>query len=152
MAEHAFHETPAADAGYLVGGAALFASAFLAWVARGPGSGLRGHALIDAVVALGRHVPAVSAGRLTILWYLLPALGAASWVTGGLSGARSRASRVVATTALVVTVVVVSAFVRLFGRDHVGWGPKVALLGAVALGLTAWFPHRRVDGAREHGA
>lgn len=152
MAEHAFHDTPVADAGYLAGGAVLFGSAFLGWVARGPGSGLRGHALVDAVVALGCHVPAVSAGRLTILWYLLPALGAASWITGGLSGARSRASRAVATIAAVVTVLVVGAFVRLIGLDRIGWGPKVALLGSVTLGLTAWISRRRVDVPREHRA
>jgi len=152
VAEHAFHETPVADAGYLAGGAALFASAFLAWVSRGPGSGLRGHALIDAVVALGRHVPAVSAGRLTILWYLVPALGAASWMTAGLSGARSRASRVVATAAVVVTVLVVGAFVQLIGLDRIGWGPKVAFVGAVVVGLAAWLPFRRVDGPRDHAA
>lgn len=152
VAEHAFHETPVADAGYLAGGALLFGSAFLAWVARGPGSGLHGHALVDAVVALGRHVPAVSAGRLTILWYLVPALGAASWISGGLSGSRSRASRVVATIAVVVTVLVVGAFIRLIGLNHIGLGPKVACVGAVMLALAAWIPRRRVDGPRGHGA
>ena len=65
-----------ADGCFLVGGAALVASAFLHWIARGAGSGLRGHALVDALIALGKHVPALSAGRLTILWYLVPASGA----------------------------------------------------------------------------
>jgi hypothetical protein len=142
VAERAFHETPAADACFLVGGGVLFASAFLRWVASGPGSGLRGHALVDAIVALGRHVPALSSGRLTILWYLVPALGTASWVACGLGGARSRASRVIAGAALVVTVVVAAAFVHLVSMSRLGWGPKVAVGGAVALCLAAWWPRR----------
>jgi hypothetical protein len=140
VAERAFHETPAADACFLVGGGVLFASTFLQWVARGPGSGLRGHALVDAIVALGRHVPALSSGRLTILWYLVPALGTASWIACGLGGSRSRASRVIAGAALVVTLVVAAAFVHLVGISRLGWGPKVAVAGAVALGLAAWWP------------
>ena len=36
------------DGCYLAGGAALVASAFLHWIARGAGSGLRGHVLVDA--------------------------------------------------------------------------------------------------------
>jgi hypothetical protein len=142
VAERAFHETPAADACFLVGGGVLFASAFLQWVAHGPGSGLRGHALVDAIVALGRHVPALSSGRLTILWYLVPALGTASWIACGLRGARSRASRIVAGAALVVTVVVAAAFVHLVGLSRLGWGPKVAVAGAVGLCFAAWWPRR----------
>jgi hypothetical protein len=140
VAERAFHEHPVADCSYLVGGGGLFASAFLYWVTRGPGSGLRGHALVDAVVALGRDVPALSSGRLTILWYLVPALGAASWIACGLTGAQSRLSRVVAGLALATTVLVVVAFVQLAGFSRLGWGPKVAVIGAVALGLAAWWP------------
>jgi hypothetical protein len=140
VAERAFHETPIADAGYLAGGGALFVSAFLYWVASGPGSGLRGHRLVDAVVALGRHVPALSTGRLTILWYLVPALGAASWIACGLGGARHRAARIIAGTALVVTLLVAAAFVHLVGLSDLGWGPKVAVLGAVALCLATWWP------------
>jgi hypothetical protein len=124
----------------------LFASAFLQWVARGPGSGLRGHALVDAIVALGRHVPALSSGRLTILWYLVPALGTASWIACGLGGARNRASRFIASAALVVTVVVAAAFVQLVGLSRLGWGPKVAVAGAVALCLAAWWPRRNEPG------
>ncbi len=106
MAERAFHEHPVADGCYLAGGAGLFASAFLYWVSRGPGSGLRGHDLIDTIAALGRHIPALSAGRLTILWYLVPALGAASWIAGGIAGSHSRGARIVAGVTLVVTAVV----------------------------------------------
>jgi len=147
VAERAVHEARAVDAAYLAGGGALFASAFLQWVTRGPGSGLRGHDLVDSVVALGRHVPALSTGRLTILWYLVPALGAASWIAGGLRGAQSRTARIVAGTALGVTVIVDVAFVRFVGLSKLGWGPKVAGAGAAVLCVAAWWP-RRFSGAR----
>lgn len=145
MAEPAFRETPVADGCYLAGGAALFVSAFLYWVSSGAGSGLRGHDLIDAVVAIGHHVPALSSGRLTILWYFVPALGTASWIACGLSGAHSRASRIVATAAVVVTGLVVLAFERFVGLSRLGWGPKLAFAGAIALCVAAWWP-RRSDG------
>lgn len=140
MAERAFHEHPVADASFLVGGGAMFASAFVYWVTRGPGSGLRGHEMVDAVIALGRHVPALSAGRLTILWYLVPALGTASWIACGLTGARSRVSRVIAASALVVGVAITLAFVRAVGLSRLGWGPKLAFGGAIVIGLAAWWP------------
>jgi hypothetical protein len=104
---------------------------------------LRGHALVDAIVALGRDVPGLSIGRLTILWYLVPASGAASWIAWGLSGPRSRPSRVLAVSSLAMTVLTVGAFVRLVGLDRLGWGPKLALAGAVALCLAAWLPSDR---------
>jgi hypothetical protein len=129
-----------ADACYLAGGAALVASAFLHWIARGAGSGLRGHALVDALVALGKHVPALSAGRLTVLWYLVPALGAVSWIVYGLVGARSRTARIVAALATVTVVVAAGAFRNLAGTSRLGWGPKVALVGGVMLSVGAWAP------------
>jgi len=129
-----------ADGCYLAGGAALVASAFLHWISRGTGSGLRGHALVDALVALGKHVPALSAARLTILWYLVPALGAVSWIVYGLLGARSRGSRIVALAALVVSVLAAGAFRQLAGTARLGWGPKVALVGGFALCAGAWVP------------
>ena len=132
-----------ADGIYLVGGAALVVSAFLSWVARGPGSGLRGHDLVDTVVALGNNVPALSAGRLTILWYLIPALGAASWIAFGLVGARSPAARVIAGAGALMATLTFGAFVRLVGWDRLGWGPKVAFLGGIALVLGAWLPLRK---------
>src|SRR5436853_7905729 len=94
-----------ADGCYLAGGGALVASAFLHWIARGAGSGLRGHKLVDALIALGGHVPALSAGRLTVVWYLVPALGAVSWITFGVVGARTRSTRIVAVGALRVAIV-----------------------------------------------
>jgi hypothetical protein len=142
VGEHDRRSALIGELGYLAGGAAMLGSAFMGWVARGTGSGLRGHALVDAVVALGRHVPALSIGRLTVLWYLVPGLAAASWVTCGLSGPRSRASRAIAAAALVMTVLTVGAFVKLVGLDRFGWGPKVAMAGAVALCLAAWLPRR----------
>jgi hypothetical protein len=140
----AWRTAPVAEALYLAGGAALLGSGFIHWVGRGEGSGLRGHALVDAVVALGRHVPALSIGRLTVLWYLVPALGAVSWIVCGLSGPRSAASRWLAGAALGMSVLVFGAFVRLVGVDRLGWGPKVALAGAVALCLASWLPRRSV--------
>lgn len=140
MHEGARRRALVADGCYLVGGAALVASAFLHWIARGAGSGLRGHALVDAIVALGKHVPALSAGRLTVLWYLVPALGAASWIAFGIAGARSRGTRIVALGALVTVVVAAAAFRQLAGTARLGWGPKVALLGGVMLAVGAWLP------------
>jgi hypothetical protein len=140
VAEPAGRAAPIGNLGYLAGGATLFASAFLNWVARGTGSGLRGHALVDAVIALGNDVPALSIGRLTILWYLVPAFGAASWVVCGLGGPDSRLSRALAGAALVMTVATAGAFVRLVGFSRLGWGPKVAVAGAAALCLSAWLP------------
>jgi hypothetical protein len=132
-----------ADGILLVGGAALVLSAFLPWVARGPGSGLRGHDLVDTVVALGTNVPALSAGRLTILWYLIPALGAASWIAFGLFGARAPATRVIAGAGALMATLTFGAFIQLVGWDRLGWGPKVALLGGIALVLGAWLPLRK---------
>jgi hypothetical protein len=129
-----------ADACYLGGGALLVGSAFLHWIARGAGSGLRGHALVDAIVALGKHVPALSAARLTVVWYLVPALGAVSWIVFGVVGARSRGARVAALAGLVTALLAAGAFRQLAGTARLGWGPKVALLGGVMLAIGAWVP------------
>jgi hypothetical protein len=131
-----------ADGCYVIGGGALVASAFLHWIARGAGSGLRGHALVDALVALGKHVPALSAGRLTVLWYLVPALGAVSWIAFGVAGARSRTGRIVAVVAFVAVAVAAGAFRHMAGTARLGWGPKIALLGGVLLCVGAWTPVR----------
>jgi hypothetical protein len=128
-----------ADACYLLGGAALVASAFLHWIARGAGSELRGHALVDALVALGKHVPALSSGRLTSIWYLVPALGAVSWIVWGVIG-RGPWARVVAGVAFAVALVAALAFRQLAGTARLGWGPKVALGGAVLLVIGSWAP------------
>jgi hypothetical protein len=133
----------AADGIALVGGAALVVSAFLPWVARGPGSGLRGHDLVDTVIALGNNVPALSAGRLTIVWYLIPALGAASWIACGLVGPRAPVARIIAIAAVLMAALTFGAFVRLVGWDRLGWGPKAALFGGVCLVLGAWLPLRK---------
>jgi len=140
MGEGARRRALLADVCYLIGGATLVASAFVHWIARGAGSGLRGHALVDAIVALGKHVPALSIGRLTVLWYLVPALGAASWIVFGVFGSRTVAARVVALIALLATMVAVAAFRHLVGTARLGWGPKIALVGAVALCAGAWTP------------
>jgi hypothetical protein len=132
----------AGDACYLAGGAALVTSAYVHWVARGAGSGLRGHRLIDTIVALGRHVPAFSAGRLTVIWYLIPVLGAASWIAFGLQHERSRslAARVIAVAALGATVLAYLGFRAFVGPARLGWGPKLAVIGALALCVASWVP------------
>jgi hypothetical protein len=142
MGEGSRRRALVADACALAGGAALVASAFVHWISRGAGSGLRGHALIDALVALGRSVPALSAGRLTILWYLVPTLGAVSWVAYGVFGPRSRVARGIAIAAVVVVLLTTTAFVHLAGRARLGSGPKLAVIGAVLLFAGTWCPAR----------
>lgn len=136
-----------ADVCYLAGGAALVGSAFLHWIARGAGSGLRGHALVDALVALGRHVPALSAGRLTVLWYLVPATGAVSWIVWGVLG-RSTATRIVGVVGFVVAVATAFAFRHLTSGARLGWGPKIALAGGVLLLVGAWLPELSAERVR----
>ena len=140
MGEGARRRAVLADVCYLGGGALLVGSAFLHWIARGAGSGLRGHALVDAIVALGKHVPALSAGRLTVVWYLVPALGAVSWIVFGVAGARSRSARIAALAALVIALIAAGAFRQLAGTARLGWGPKIALLGGVMLAMGACVP------------
>lgn len=108
------------------------------WVSRGDGSGLRGHTLIDALISVGRHFPGLSAARLTVLWYLVPALGALSWIATGLSGAGSRAARVVAALAVVVVAASLIAFGWLVGFSHLGIGAWLAAAGAAALAAGSW--------------
>jgi len=128
----------AADALVVVGGAAMVASAFAHWVSRGTGSGLRGHALFDAIIVAGRHFPGMSGARLTVLWYLVPASGAASWIAMGLRGAGSRAARAIAVVAVIVVVGSIGAVGRLVGYRDLGAGAWLALAGAVALVLASW--------------
>lgn len=127
-----------ADALVMGGGVALVASAFVHWVSSGYGSGLRGHALIDALIGVGRHFPGLSAARLSIVWYLIPALGALSWIAMGLRGAGGRATRVVAVSSVVVTGASVTAFGWLVGFAHLGAGAWLAAAGAVALVAGSW--------------
>jgi hypothetical protein len=127
-----------ADALVLIGGAALVASAFSHWVSSGYGSSLRGHALVDALIAVGRHFPGLSAARLTVLWYLVPALGAASWIALGIRGAGSRAARIVAAASVVAAGAAFGAFGWLIGFTHLGAGAWLAIVGAVALVAGSW--------------
>jgi hypothetical protein len=133
------------DALALVGGAALVVSAFLPWVRRGPGHSLRGHDLIDAIVGLGRSVPALTSARLTVVWYLIPALGAASWITVGLLGAHGRATRAVALGAAAVVALALAAFVLLAGAADLGIGAGAALAGALALAAGAFGTRGRAE-------
>jgi hypothetical protein len=136
-----------ADALVMVGGVALVASAFVHWVSSGDGSGLRGHALIDALIAVGRHFPGLSAARLTIVWYLVPALGALSWIATGFRGAGSRAARIVAALSVVFAGASLVAFGWLVGFAHLGIGAWLALAGAAALVAGSWLiaPNRPRD-------
>jgi hypothetical protein len=129
-----------ADACVVVGGALVLVSALLPWVRRGPGRSLHGHALVDAVVALGNNVPGLSSARLTIAWYLVPACGTLTWIALGLFGRRAVATRVVASVTVVVVVLVDIAFGRVVGFGDLGTGPLVALVGAALVGLAAWWP------------
>jgi hypothetical protein len=128
----------AADALVALGGAALVASAWAHWVSEGVGSGLRGHDLVDAIIAVGRHLPGLSATRVTVLWYLVPASGAASWIALGLSGAGSRPTRVVAVFAAIVTAGSVAAIGGFIGYSRLGRGAWLALAGATVLVAGAW--------------
>jgi hypothetical protein len=132
-----------ADVLVAVGGVALVASAFAHWVSEGAGSGLRGHALVDAIIAVGRHLPGLSAVRITVLWYLVPASGAASWVALGLGGAAGRATRVIAIVAALVTAGSVAAIGALAGYSKLGFGAFLALAGAGTLVIGAWVVARR---------
>jgi hypothetical protein len=109
----------------------MLLSAFVHWVRRGPGSRLRGHDLVDTLVAVGDHVPGASSTRLTLLWYLVPALGAATWIAIGLTGPASRWTRGVAIAGLLVSVLATLAFARLAGARDLGIGPPLALAGAL---------------------
>ena len=80
-------------------------------------------------------LPGVSGARLTVLWYLVPALGAASWIAVGLTGPASWWSRGVALAALVVAALAFLAFARLAGVRDLGIGAPLASLGACALGV-----------------
>ena len=126
------------DALVTLGGGALILSAFVHWIGEGDGSGLRGHALIDAIVAIGRHFPGLSAARLTVLWYLVPASGAASWIATGLRGAGSRWARVAAVVAMCAAVLSTIAFGWLVGYAHLGAGAWLALAGGAVLVLATW--------------
>lgn len=127
-----------ADALVLVGGAALVASAFSHWVSSGYGSGLRGHDLVDALISVGRHFPGLGTVQLTVIWYLVPALGAASWIATGLRGAGSRPVRIVAASATIVAAAAFLAFGRLIGFANLGLGAWLAVLGAAALVAGSW--------------
>jgi hypothetical protein len=121
-----------ADACVLAGGALLLASAFLPWVRHGFGRSLHGHALVDAVIALGNNdVPGLSSARLTVAWYLVPACGALVWIALGLFGRRSLVARLLASVTLVIVVVVDLVFGRTVGFGDLGVGPVVALGGAL---------------------
>jgi hypothetical protein len=128
----------AGEAFVLAGGALLVASAFLPWVRHGPGRSLHGHALVDAVIALGNNVPGLSSARLTILWYFVPAFGTLAWVAVGAFGRRPIVVRIVASGALLAAVVAAVAFGRAVGFADLGTGPVVALLGALAVVVGAF--------------
>jgi hypothetical protein len=140
----------AADGLVVLGGAALVASAWAHWVSEGVGSGLRGHDLVDAIIAVGRHLPGLSAMRVTVLWYLVPASGAASWIALGLRGAGSRATRIVGIIAAVVTAGSVAAIGGFVGYSKLGVGAWLAIVGAASLAIGAWAVAPRGTISRAH--
>ena len=134
----------AADWICVAGGGALLASLWLPWVRSGAGSTLRGHDLVDALVAIGRTYPGLSGARLTVLWYLVPALGALAWVVVGTAGTASRVALAHAVVTIVVVVLVFSAFARLAGIESLGAGAFSALLGGIAIAAAAVMTRVRV--------
>ena len=92
--------------------------------------------------ALGNDVPGLSSARLTVLWYLVPVLGAASWISVGLTSPSSRWTRAVAAAAAVMTILAGAAFVRLTGLGDLGPGAMIALAGALALVVGSWWDIR----------
>ena len=131
-----------ADGIAVAGGGALLGSAFLHWVRRGPGHSLRGHDLVDTVVALGDTLPGLSAARLTVLWYLVPASGAVTWIVVALRGASSGAALISALVIAVVTAATVAAFAGLTSVGSLGPGAWTAAAGA-ALVVSAALVARR---------
>lgn len=124
------------DLAALVGGAALLVSPMLQWVRRGPGNTLSGREMIDAIVPLGETLPGMSAARLAVLWYLVPASGAALWIAVGLDALRR-------STAIVGALIAILAFVgfaRLAGLGDLAVGPWLALAGGVTATVAV---HRR---------
>ena len=122
------------------GGGALLASTFLHWVRRGSGSRLRGHDLVDTLIVVGRDVPGATTSRLLVLWYLVPAMGALTWIAVGLTGVDSRVTRAVACASAVVVAVALYVFARLAGAGDLGVGALLALLGAAAVVAGAFLP------------
>lgn len=110
-------------------GLALLVSPFLRWVRRGPGHTLSGREMIDTLVALGNSVPGLSAARLSIVWYLVPAGGAAVWIAIGFD----RFRRTTAVGAAAVALVAVAGFARLAGVAALGPGAAIAGLAAATL-------------------
>lgn len=128
------------DVASVGGGALLLLSSTLHWVRRGPGATFRGQDLVDALIALGHHVPALSATRLAILWYLVPAMGALAWVVVGFASHRRALVKGHAIATLVIVVGVVFAFTRLTRWSRLGPGVLVALAGAALITVAAFTP------------
>ena len=128
----------------LAGGAALCLSPLLRWVRRGPGHTLSGRDMIDALVALGSDIPGLSAARLALAWYLVPASGAAIWVAVGFD----RGRRSVSIAAAIVTALVLAAFARLSGVGALGPGAWLAGAGA-ATALTATLAPSHAENLRQ---
>ena len=112
--------------------------AFAHWVSRGDGSGLRGHALIDALIAVGRHLPGLSTARLPSSGISYRRRGALSWIATGLHGAGDRTTRIVAAVSVVSVAASLVAFGFLVGFAHLGIGSWLAVAGAAALVIGSW--------------
>ncbi len=110
----------------LAGGSALLVSPFVQWVRRGPGNTFSGREMIDAVVALGTSLPGLSAARLAVAWYLVPAFGATLFIAVGVG----RLRRTAAVAATGVSALVFVGFTTLAGISNLGLGPWLAVAGA----------------------
>ena len=129
----------AADVLVIAGGAALVLSAFMHWVSRGDGSGLRGHALIDAIVAAGPQLPRPvgRAGHGALVSRARPRRRELDRDRPAGRGqhrdAWSRRSPPRSRPCLSALVMV-----RLVGFDHLGRGAWTAVAGALALVIGSW--------------
>ncbi len=133
-----------ADVGFVLGGALLLVSALLHWVGSGPGSTLRGHALIDTIAALGHTHPHWTTTALTLLWYAVPACGAFAWITVGFGEPARRSGHIVAAATVAVTLALGAYFVIKLGLEHAGPGLYTAAAGATTLAFTSFTHGRRL--------
>jgi hypothetical protein len=130
--------SPLAEAFALAGGAALVTSACLPWIADGPGKSLHGHAFIDAVIALGNtRISGGQLARLAVCWYVIPALGALTWLVVGTAGVAARVARLLAISSAALTVTALLAFGRVIGYENLAAGPYVAIVGALLVNAGA---------------
>ena len=58
----------------------------------------------------------------------------------GLVGTRHVAGRVLSTLAVLIALAARLAFGHVVGAGRLGWGPNLALIGALLMAAAAWLP------------